>query len=66
MKSGEARTIAEYMENGWSVLDSLWSLHLPNKGRNDGHIFEFRGTKTVSIYYPVLKISCHAMSSLGS
>lgn len=64
MESGETRTLAEYMENGWSFMDNLWLLHLPSKSKNDdGHIFELTGTKTVSIYYLVLFIlSCHEIS----
>lgn len=50
MESGETRTLAEFMENGWSVLENLWSLHLPNKCSNDGHIFELTGTKMVKIF----------------
>jgi hypothetical protein len=49
MESGETRTLAEYMENGWSFMNNLWFLHLPIKSKNDGHIFELTGTKTVSI-----------------
>ncbi|XP_027360144.1 glycine-rich domain-containing protein 1 isoform X4 [Abrus precatorius] len=50
MKSGETRTLAEFMENGWSVLENLWLFHLPNKCTNDGHLFELTGTKTVKIF----------------
>lgn len=50
MKSGETHTLAEFMENGWSVLENLWLFHLPNKSTNDGHLFELTGAKTVCIY----------------
>jgi len=63
MESGETHTLAEYTENGWSFMNNLWLLHLPNKSKNDSHIFELTGTKTVSIYYLVLIIlSCHEIS----
>ncbi|KAF7809509.1 Glycine-rich domain-containing protein 1 [Senna tora] len=45
MKSGETRTLAEFVGNGWSVMDNLWFFHLPNKCRDDGHLFEVTGTK---------------------
>ncbi|CAJ2647285.1 unnamed protein product [Trifolium pratense] len=50
MESGETRTLAEYMENGWSFMNNLWLLHLPIKSKNDGHIFELTGTKTIKIF----------------
>jgi len=49
MKSGETRTLAEFIENGWSVLENLWFTHLPHKCKNDGHLFELTGAKTVCI-----------------
>lgn len=68
MKSGEIRTLAELIENGWSVLENLWFFHLPHKCTNDGHLFELTGAKTVCIYSEVFhfKICCPAKSSLGS
>ena len=51
MKSGETRTLAEFMENGWSILENLWLFHLPNKSTNDGHLFELTGAnKRVRIF----------------
>ncbi|KAL2348971.1 hypothetical protein Fmac_002971 [Flemingia macrophylla] len=50
MKSGESRTFAEFTENGWSVLENLWLLHLPNKCTDCGHLFELTGAKTVKIF----------------
>ncbi|WP_204902337.1 hypothetical protein, partial [Escherichia coli] len=50
MNSGETCTLAVSMENGWSVMDDLWLFHLPNKSRNDGHLFELTGPKMVCIY----------------
>lgn len=66
MESGETHSLAKYLENGWSFMDNRWLLHLPSKSKNDGHIFELTGTKTVSIYYPILKSFCYAMIFLGS
>ncbi|XP_020216431.1 glycine-rich domain-containing protein 1 [Cajanus cajan] len=50
MKSGESCTLAEFTENGWSVLENLWLLHLPNKCTDCGHLFELSGAKTVKIF----------------
>ncbi|BAT99399.1 hypothetical protein LR48_Vigan07g130500 [Vigna angularis] len=50
MKSGEIRTLAEFIENGWSVLENLWFFHLPHKCTNDGHLFELTGAKTLKFF----------------
>lgn len=50
MKSGETCILAVSMEDGWSVMDHLWLFHLPNKSRNDGHLFELTGPKMVCVY----------------
>ncbi|CAK8540392.1 unnamed protein product [Lathyrus sativus] len=50
LESGETRPLAEYMENGWSFMGNRWLLHLPSKSKNDGHIFELTGTKTMKFY----------------
>ncbi|KAK8472207.1 hypothetical protein PHAVU_002G143100 [Phaseolus vulgaris] len=50
MKSGETRTLAEFIENGWSVLENLWFFHLPHKCTNDGHLFELTGAKTLKFF----------------
>ncbi|XP_027914294.1 glycine-rich domain-containing protein 1 [Vigna unguiculata] len=50
MKSGETRTLAEFIENGWSVLENLWFTHLPHKCKNDGHLFELTGAKTLKFF----------------
>ncbi|XP_057963215.1 glycine-rich domain-containing protein 1-like [Malania oleifera] len=48
-KFGEPCTLAEFVGNGWSLLDSLWSLQLqPNS--SDIHIFELTGSRTVKIF----------------
>lgn len=57
MKSGETQTLAEFVGNGWSVMDNLWSFHLPNKCRDDGHLFEVTGTRTVCIYYKIIFVN---------
>lgn len=50
MKSGETRTLAEFVGNGWSVMDNFWFFHLPNKCRDDGHLFVVTGTRMVKVF----------------
>ncbi|KAI4328100.1 hypothetical protein L6164_020485 [Bauhinia variegata] len=50
MKPGETRTLAEFAGNEWSVMDNLWRFHLPNKCRDDGHLFELSGTRMVKVF----------------
>ena len=48
MTSGETCILAKFEDNGWSLIDNLWSFRLPNDCRDDGHLFELKGTRTVS------------------
>ena len=48
VKSGETFVLAKFVDNGWSLIDNLWSLRFPNECRDDGHLFELKGTRTVS------------------
>ncbi|KAL3844933.1 hypothetical protein ACJIZ3_002336 [Penstemon smallii] len=50
MESGETRTLAEFAESEWSIVNSPWSLQLPNTNNDDGHILELTGPHTVRLY----------------
>ncbi|KAK4261432.1 hypothetical protein QN277_004428 [Acacia crassicarpa] len=50
MKSGETQTLAEFVGNGWSVMDNFWFFHLPNKCRDDDHLFVVTGTRLVKVF----------------
>lgn len=49
MKSGETSTLAEFAESKWSIVNSPWSLKLPNTNDDDGHLLELTGPQTVSV-----------------
>lgn len=48
MDSGKKCTLAESIDSGWSLVNSPWSLLLPNTNNDDGHLFELTGPQTVS------------------
>lgn len=47
--SGESWVVAEFIGTGWSLMDSQWFLDQRKSGEN-GHIFELRGSRKVSIH----------------
>lgn len=49
MASGKSCTLAEFTGSKWSMVNSPWSVKLPNSNNDDGHIFELIGPHTVSI-----------------
>ncbi|KAK9285971.1 hypothetical protein L1049_025173 [Liquidambar formosana] len=49
-KSGETRTLAEFVGTTWSLVDSHWTLQLQKKSSEDGHLFELMGNKVVKLY----------------
>lgn len=51
METGKTRTLAEFAESKWSMVDSPWSLKLPNANNDDGHLLEMTGPHTVSIIH---------------
>ncbi|KAG6394310.1 hypothetical protein SASPL_144894 [Salvia splendens] len=50
MDSGKACTLAEFAESKWSMVNSPWSLKLPNTNNDDGHLFEMTGPHTVRLF----------------
>ncbi|KAK6923227.1 Glycine-rich domain-containing protein-like, partial [Dillenia turbinata] len=49
-KTGKIQTLAECKEDGWSLMDSLWTFQLQKKSSKDGSIFELIGNKTVRLF----------------
>lgn len=47
IESGEKFTLAEFAQSEWSIVNSPWSLQLPNKNNDDGHLLELNGPHTV-------------------
>ncbi|GER30738.1 hypothetical protein STAS_06697, partial [Striga asiatica] len=47
---GETCTLAEFVESEWSIVDSPWSLKLPDTTDDDGHLLELIGPHTVRLY----------------
>ncbi|KAL0450088.1 UNVERIFIED_CONTAM: Glycine-rich domain-containing protein 1 [Sesamum latifolium] len=50
MESGETCTLAESADSEWSMVNSPWSLKLPNINNDDGHILELTGPQTVRLF----------------
>ncbi|KAG8384191.1 hypothetical protein BUALT_Bualt04G0092400 [Buddleja alternifolia] len=50
MGSGETRTLAEFAEAEWSLVNSPWSLQLPTIDSDDGHLLELTGPQTVRLF----------------
>lgn len=48
-ESGETCTLAEFTETQWSMVNSPWSLKVPNTKTDDDHLLEVTGPHTVSI-----------------
>ncbi|KAL0332404.1 UNVERIFIED_CONTAM: Glycine-rich domain-containing protein 1 [Sesamum calycinum] len=49
-ESGETCTLAESVDSEWSMVNSPWSLKLPNINNDDGHILELAGPQTVRLF----------------
>ncbi|KAI3462624.1 hypothetical protein Pfo_019287 [Paulownia fortunei] len=50
MESGEKCILAEFAESEWSIINSPWSLQLPNTNNDDGHLLELTGPQTVRLF----------------
>ncbi|KAG6433557.1 hypothetical protein SASPL_105171 [Salvia splendens] len=50
MASGKSCTLAEFTGFKWSMVNSPWSVKLPNANNDDGHIFELTGPYTVRFF----------------
>ncbi|KAK6151071.1 hypothetical protein DH2020_016003 [Rehmannia glutinosa] len=50
MESGETCTLAEFSESEWTIVNSPWSLKLPNTNNDDGHLLELTGPQTVRLF----------------
>ncbi|KAG6436864.1 hypothetical protein SASPL_101768 [Salvia splendens] len=50
MTSGKSCTLAEFTGSKWSMVNSPWSVKLPNANNDDGHIFELTGPHTVRFF----------------
>ncbi|XP_057784319.1 glycine-rich domain-containing protein 1-like [Salvia miltiorrhiza] len=50
MDSGKTCNLAEFAESKWSMVNSPWSLKLPNGNNDDGHLFEMTGPQTVRLF----------------
>ncbi|KAK6923876.1 Glycine-rich domain-containing protein-like, partial [Dillenia turbinata] len=48
--TGQLQTLAECKEDGWSLMNSLWSFQLLKKSSKDGSIFELIGNKMVRLF----------------
>jgi hypothetical protein len=51
LTSGETQVLAELVGEGWSLMNSNWSLQLQKKLSEYGHIFELTGIQKVSIFF---------------
>lgn len=49
-KSGETRTLAEFVGKTWSLMESQWSFQLGKKSSKGDHLFELIGNKVVKLY----------------
>ncbi|EYU41349.1 hypothetical protein ABFS82_12G024600 [Erythranthe guttata] len=50
-ESGERCKLAVFAESKWSIVNSPWSLKLPNKNNDDGHFLELTGPHTVRLFH---------------
>ncbi|XP_057784320.1 glycine-rich domain-containing protein 1-like [Salvia miltiorrhiza] len=50
MASGKTSTLAEFAGSKWSMVNSPWSVKLPNANNDDGHLFELTGPHTVRFF----------------
>ncbi|KAH6759921.1 DNA-binding protein [Perilla frutescens var. frutescens] len=50
MDSGKTCTLAEFAESKWSMVNSPWSLKLPNANNDDGHLLEMTGPHAVRLF----------------
>ena len=51
LTSGATQVLAEFVGEGWSLMNSNWSLQLQKKLSENGHIFELTGIRKVSIFF---------------
>lgn len=51
LTSGATQVLAEFVGEGWSLMNSNWSLQLRKKLSENGHIFELTGIRKVSILF---------------
>ncbi|KAL8476774.1 hypothetical protein ACS0TY_029176 [Phlomoides rotata] len=49
-ESGETCTLAEFAESQWSIVNSPWSLKVPNAKTDDDHLLELTGPHTVRLF----------------
>ncbi|KAL1545207.1 glycine-rich domain-containing protein 1-like [Salvia divinorum] len=50
MVSGKSCTLAEFTGSKWSMVNSPWSVKIPNANNDDGHLFELTGPHTVRFF----------------
>lgn len=48
-KSGETRTLAEFVGTEWSLIDAQWSICFHNNQNGDGHLLKLTGPRNVRI-----------------
>lgn len=53
--SGKTRTLSEFTDSRWSIVNSPWSIQLPSTNNDDGHLLELTGPKTVSVPFYRIK-----------
>ena len=49
LTSGATQVLAEFVGEGWSLMNSNWSLQLQKKLSENGHIFELTGIRKVRV-----------------
>ena len=62
-KSGETRTLAEFVGSGWSLLNSQWSLHPCKNSGGNCRVFELVGNKMVGNYPVHLSSDCSLLQA---
>ncbi|XP_019173075.1 PREDICTED: glycine-rich domain-containing protein 2 isoform X2 [Ipomoea nil] len=49
-KSGETRTLAEFVGTEWSLIDAQWSISFHNNQNGDGHLLKLTGPRNIRYF----------------